>query len=294
MGFLGDTFNAITGQQSVPQQTFIPINEQLNNAYSTATGQIPNFAAYNNALQPVETGLQLNNQSQIFGPAANQLQKNTYQSILDQINLGSQLPADVQQQVIQNALQGSAASGFGVSPGGRGLVAKDLGLTSLDLLNQRQAAALGAVNQLPSSHYQYTPQGQAGIDVGGILNAQSAYQAQQDNYANLQENIRQKNFSNLLNTGGKILGTVAGGIFGGAAGAQIGGQIGGSLVQGGGVAGYDQQQSGGGGGGFSSLLSLFGNHKGGGSYGNGSGGFFGFGANQYDQGADQGVGTYFG
>lgn len=272
MAFFDDIFSAFTGQQAVPQQTIIPTDQLLAQSYGNLNSRVaPGLISFNQQLAPALTDVQLGVANQI-DPSILGNFRGANRSILDQLNLGSALPEDLQQAVIQNALEGTSASGFGVSPGGRGLVARDLGLTSLDLLNQRQQAALSAGTSglgVSRSFYDplaYTQFGQSvaqgiGADIRGV-------QAAQDNMANLTEDIRRKNFSNLLNTGGRILGSVAGGIFGGPMGASIGGNIGGSLIQGSGVRGVQQpqdQQS----NPFSSILNIFG---GGGAGGGGLGG----------------------
>lgn len=219
--FVGDIFGG--GSAAAPPQ-IMSTQDLLGQTYGALQSTVPGVLAYNQALAPGLTDIQLGVQNQIFGPAANKLQQNTYQSILDQLNLGSQLPADVQQQVIQNALQSSGMSGFGVSPGGRGLVARDLGLTSLDLLNQRQNLALGAVNQLPLSHYQYQPSGfMTPQDIAGDIRGVQAQQQQNEAMASAQKSNA---FSNLFKTGLQIAGTVAGGFFGGPVGAMAGGALG--------------------------------------------------------------------
>lgn len=270
--FFGDVFDAITGQQATPQNTIVNTNDALNQAYATAQGQIPNFTAYNQALQPVMTGLQLSNQNQIFGPAANQLQQGSYQSILDSLNLGASIPQELQNELTTNYLQGSSASGLGATNAAR-MFAADQGRSfGLNLQRQRQQDALGAALKLPTSQYQYQPEGGAGIDVGGIFADQANVRAQIDEFANMTEDIRRQNFSSLLNTGGRILGTAIGGAFGGAMGAQMGGQIGGSVITGSRVGGQQRQQQQDQGSGFASILSgLGGMGGGGGAYGGGSG-----------------------
>ncbi len=64
--------------------------------------------------------------------------------ILADLNLGGQLSADTQSAVVRGALQGAGGSGVIGSEAGRGLVARDLGLTSLQLQQARQNAALQA------------------------------------------------------------------------------------------------------------------------------------------------------
>lgn len=65
-------------------------------------------------------------------------------SIMQQLSLGGSLDADTQAQATQAALEGGSTAGIAGSGSGRGLVARDLGLTSLNLLQSRQAAAQGA------------------------------------------------------------------------------------------------------------------------------------------------------
>jgi hypothetical protein len=64
--------------------------------------------------------------------------------ILADLNLGGQLSADTQSAVVRGALQGAGGAGVLGSEAGRGLVARDLGLTSLQLQQARQNAALQA------------------------------------------------------------------------------------------------------------------------------------------------------
>lgn len=272
MAFFDDIFDAVTGQQATPQQTIIPTNELLGQSYSTLNSTVaPGLLAWNQALAPGLTDVQLGVANQL-DPSILANFRGANKSILDQLNLGGTLGEELQNDVITNALEGNAASGFGVGVGGRGLVARDLGLTSLDLLRRRQQDALGAgtsgmgvsgslYNPLAYTQLGMNQAGQIGADIRGV-------QAAQDDLANLTENIRRQNFSSLLNTGGKIAGTVIGGVFGGAPGAQIGGSIGGSMIQGSGVAGQQGRSTSS--GGFGSILNgLFG---GGGAGGGGLGG----------------------
>jgi len=270
MAFFSDLFDSITGQQAMPQQTIIPTGELLGRGYSTATGLAPQVAALNQAYQPIITGNQLASENQVFGPSANQLQKNTYSSILDELNLGNSVSPELQDLITTNTLQQLGTSGIGTADAGKLFGARSLLSAGLDLGAQRRNEALRATGMLPSSSM--TPN-VIGIpdpmSISGMIDQETA---QRDNLANLQENIRRSNFSSLINTGGKILGTVAGGIFGGGIGAQMGGSIGGSLIQGSSVAGYGNKGQGGSGGGFTSILSGLGGMGGGGAGGSFGGG----------------------
>lgn len=63
--------------------------------------------------------------------------------ILDEVKLGGALPADVQAQVAKTALEGAGSAGIAGSQAARGLVARDIGMTSEALRQQRIARALG-------------------------------------------------------------------------------------------------------------------------------------------------------
>lgn len=93
-----------------------------------AVSQLLGFSA--GGAQPTYKG------SELFQSAADK--------ILADLNLGGQLSADTQNAVVRGALSGAGASGVLGSEAGRGLVARDLGLTSLQLQQARQQAALQA------------------------------------------------------------------------------------------------------------------------------------------------------
>lgn len=280
--FFDDIFDSVTGQSATPQQTIIPTNELLGQSFGALSSQVaPGLLSFNQALAPGLVDVQLGVANQL-DPSILANFRGANKSILDQLNLGGSLDQELQNQVITNALEGNAATGFGVGNGGRGLVARDLGLTSMDLLRRRQQDALGAgTTGMGVSNRLYDPLAYSQMGLGaasGIAQNIQQVQAAQDEAANMAEDIRRQNFSSLLNTGGRIAGTVAGGIFGGPGGAMLGGSIGGSLIQGSRVGGRPQAQQGGGGG-FTSLLSgLFNQGVGGGGAGAIGGAAYGIGA----------------
>lgn len=258
MGFFDDLIGSVTGQQGTPQQTIIPTEELLQRGLSTANSLAPQVAALNKSYQPIFTGNQLASEQQVFGDAANQLQRGAYQSILDELNLGNSVSPELQDLITTNTLSQLGTSGLKTSDAGKIFGARSLLSAGIDLGRQRRGEALNASNLLPSSRL--TPQ-VIGVpnpmEISGMIEQE---QAAKDNYANVVEDIRRSNFSSLINTGGRILGTAAGAFFGGPMGASIGGNIGGSLFGRGGVAGVNSGgQSGGGGSPFTSILSgLFG------------------------------------
>lgn len=242
--FFGDLFDSVTNQQVAPQQTIIPTNELLGQSFGALTSTVaPGILGFNQALAPGLTDVQLGVANQI-DPSILANFRGANKSILDQLNLGGSLDQELQNQVVTNALEGNAASGFGVGVGGRGLVARDLGLTSLDLLRRRQQDALAAGTSgvgVSKSFYDPSRYSELGLGVAaGIADNIQQVQAAKDELANITENVRRQNFSSLINTGGRIAGMVIGGIAtsGSPMGIQAGGAIGGSLGGQTGVAGY--------------------------------------------------------
>ena len=68
--------------------------------------------------------------------------------LLADLNLGGRLDPETQAAVVRGALSGAGGAGILGSQAGRGITARDLGLTSLQLQNARRQSALQAGNQL--------------------------------------------------------------------------------------------------------------------------------------------------
>lgn len=117
------------------------------------------------------------------------------------LKLGGQLPTDVQNRVTQSARTIGARSGVG-SGGTVPLTASLIGLSSIDLQNQRRNAAAGLLgaNPLPG----------AGLDPGAIASLEVA-----NNAANNQFNLEKAGVASSLANSEAA-----------ARGAQIGGQVG--------------------------------------------------------------------
>lgn len=255
--FFTDIFDAVTGQQATPQQTIIGTNDLLGQSYGALNSTVaPGLVGFNQALAPGLVDVQLGVTNQLDPSILGNL-RGANASILEQLNLGSQMSPELQAEITRNLLATNAATGFGASAGGVGNVLYQTASEKENLRRRRQQDALSAgTSGMGLSNRLYDPATYTGLGAnlaGGVGADIRGVQAAQDELANLTENIRRQNFSSLLNTGGKILGSVVGGIYGGPAGAQMGGQIGGSLIQGSGVAGQQSRQAGG--GGFSSILS---------------------------------------
>ena len=71
-----------------------------------------------------------------------------------------EIPADVQEMIERSAAARAVSGGYGGSPAGRNLVARDLGRTSLDLMNlgqQQFAGILGNTPRPEMANYMMTP-----------------------------------------------------------------------------------------------------------------------------------------
>lgn len=72
--------------------------------------------------------------------------------LLDEAKLGGALTPDVQAQIAKTALEGAGRAGISGSMAGRGLVARDIGMTSEAIRRQRLAQALG-IEQSAAQNY---------------------------------------------------------------------------------------------------------------------------------------------
>jgi len=122
----------------------------LENKYdpTTAALRLQSNQSLTDVLNGNTAGLQARNK--LLGELgdANPLLKASTENILKQLSLGGKLDAETQAAVTKGALEAGGSAGISGSGAGRGLVARDLGLTSLNLINQRNAAALQGGNAL--------------------------------------------------------------------------------------------------------------------------------------------------
>ena len=131
------------------EEQYFPGTKILRNATDVSLGRLANqstagFQARNSLLDGLGSSIADSSIS------TNPLLRGAAERIMGQLNLGGKLDAETQNAAARNALQGAAQGGIAGSGAGRGLVARDLGLTSLALQQQRQQAALGAGNTLAS------------------------------------------------------------------------------------------------------------------------------------------------
>ena len=115
-------------REPATQQFLSQLSPQAAAQRQAAVDRLVGFSA--GGAQPTYKG------SELFQSAADR--------ILADLNLGGKLDAETQSAVVRGALSGAGRSGVIGSEAGRGLVARDLGLTSLQLQQARQQAALQA------------------------------------------------------------------------------------------------------------------------------------------------------
>lgn len=124
------------------ENTFRPGTAALRTATDNSLG---NLSTGNTAgFQARDSLLSTISDPRVTATGSNPLLEASAASILDNLKLGGALGRDVQQQTVKAALEKGGMAGISGSGAGRGLVARDVGLTSLGLLQQRQTQAMGA------------------------------------------------------------------------------------------------------------------------------------------------------
>lgn len=160
---------------SGPKYKPLDISSVISQAQTQATNDLQNSINLENEFLPGTAGLRVGSnaynqnllsgntaaqrtQSSLLGGVApggfggtnsainNPLTKAANSSILQSLNMGGQLDPSTQAQIAQSALAGAGVAGISGSGAGRGLVASDIGLSSLQLLQSRQNQASAAGN----------------------------------------------------------------------------------------------------------------------------------------------------
>lgn len=230
--FLDELGMTLFNQQELPEYQQVSSQDLLGRAQ----GLLPQIGAFNQGVAQQQLAM-VPYENQIraarFGQAINPLQEAYTSNILSNLNLGNQLPQDVQQQAIQGALQGAAASGFGLSPGGRALVARDLGLNSLQVGQQRRNEALNALQSFKAQPIEGQLSPTTALDLERRSIDEANFRRSQE--AGLRNANRQaiiQSISQYAELGGSVVGSAFGSAFGtkgwGQAGSGILKGIGGS------------------------------------------------------------------
>lgn len=90
--------------------------------------------------------------------------------------LNGSIPADVAQQIQRNTAARALSGGYGGSQAASNLTARDLGLTSLDLINRGQQYTSGILSSTPLARLQNSSD-LLNIGAGDVLNTRSAERA---------------------------------------------------------------------------------------------------------------------
>lgn len=213
--FFGNILKGFFGQSDIPDQARFSANSVLEDVSALSPKLAAETVAFNRATAlPMERLAR--EVEDIYDPNQGQLREQTTKSILDELGLGGQLPQDVQEIVLRNAFSKGGMSGIGGSQMGRNLAARDLGLTSLDLLNQRIGRAASYTRSAPRPFQErsfLTPGNLAQTQISGTeaANQADAYSA----------SLRSQNNQNVIKSLGNLAGYIVAGAMGGP-GASIG------------------------------------------------------------------------
>jgi hypothetical protein len=214
MAFFDDIFGGLFGQQKTPQYKPLSVDEILGQVSASLPTLANQNLDYNERLAAPLTRIQRQAED-VYDPNQGRLREATTTSILNELGLGGALPRDIQDQVIQNAFENAGGAGIGTSQAGRNLVARDLGLTSLDLRNQRLDRAAQITRSAPSLNQIFSPR--ETLSPSDVANLFVSGENAQNQAAQEQAAIESQNRRNLFTTPLNLLGTAAG-IYGNVAG----------------------------------------------------------------------------
>lgn len=234
--FLDELGMTIFGQQELPEYNQISSQDLL----ARAQGLLPQIGSFNQAVAQQQLALvPFENQIRAgrFGSAINPLQEAYTSNVLNNLNLGNALPEDLKQQVLRDSLQTSAASGFGLSPGGRALTLRDFGLNALELGRQRRGEALGALRAFPGERVQGTFNPTSALDLERrSIDEGNMRRAQEAGLRNSNRAAIISSISQYAELAGSVAGSAAGSAFGTKSWGSGVGSILGGMGGGGGAA----------------------------------------------------------
>lgn len=243
LDFLTDTWGALSGGNA-PQLQYNTLSPQqgLSQSYGILQGLLPQYTTLNQDKAKADTATQLDVENQVYGPQANQLRQESYQSLLD--TLRQPISQEIEADILRNAFQKTPLGGM---QAGRYNASVFTGLQKKALQDQATQAALGGVYRLPTSSYQYQPT--ALPDVGGIYGQLQQQNQRENEIENENRMIDAQNTQKNLQFGVKLAAIGAGIAFPPLGAAMLGG----SML--GGIGG--PQQGIGGQGGMGNILSIF-------------------------------------
>lgn len=203
---------------------FKPISTQ--DLFSQAGGMLPQLAgyevAYNQALQPGLTGVQLNAEQQI-APGTFDLRRDALAARQRDLDLGYRLPPELLDLVTTNALQGLTSSGAGASNLGMLFGARSLAGAGLDRGEARIANALAASQFRPDYFTPRQPFGSdPGLSIAADIRGVEKFGADLDflnqERAAASSQKQSDTFTSLLGTAASMYGSGGGGMGGGSGG----------------------------------------------------------------------------
>lgn len=269
------------GDEEQAPQSYTPIDQLLGQSAGIATTQLaPAMINFNDLVSKgyANTGLGI---EQMIAPGTFDLRSSVLKNLQNDVNLGYDLPQELQDLATQNYLQTLTSSGAGVSDLGKIFSARSI---IGDTKNWRDQNLERAMRASPYRQYIQTQDPTSAITgIAQDLRAREMFENEQA----AQRAQDSEDSNELFRTGLTIAGGVAGGIFGGGlpgamAGASAGGLAGNLL--------FGAPRGGGGGNQFSSLLTGLGGMKTGGLFAPGS-----IKAEQaFPMGSDQSIAAGFG
>lgn len=145
--------------------------------------------------------------------------------VVSQMNLGGQIDPEMQSMVVRDALEGAGGAGIVGSDAGRGIVARDLGLTSLGLQQQRMQLGNNLAKDYQMQRLGLAPGSSLALDVANtdMQNQENNNQFQANEAVKGQDSFvggLAKGFATkAVESAGSTAGTAAGGA---AMGAMVG------------------------------------------------------------------------
>lgn len=212
---MANILSGLLGQQRIPNFSNPSLGDLIQQTQANVPAAADLDASFNARLAPQLMDTQLGVERQ-YDPNAAAVRSGASHAILDQLNLGGSLPPDVQAAILQAGFQTGQGAGVGPSGAGRNLVARDIGTTSQDLLNQRIGQAANWARSGPSLNQLYSPT--VDITPGSMMGFNTARTNAQNNYDQMVAQLKTANDFNAINTpiqiGSAAAGTAVGSAFG--------------------------------------------------------------------------------
>lgn len=133
---MASLFDSLLGQQDRPDLSVPSTQQVLGQIYRSMPRLAEETVNYNDILAPGIAGAQRAGED-VYDPYRGKIRDLAGKMIYEELGLGGQLPPDVAAAIRQQGFEQGGITGTGVSNASQANVARNLGLTSLDLLNNR-------------------------------------------------------------------------------------------------------------------------------------------------------------